>query len=291
MNPLIITYALNGLLMIAMPVGLAIFLARVWKLGWRVWWIGFATFVLSQVGHIPFNLLASRWLNQSGMVYWSPTAQLLFNAAFLGLSAGIFEEGARYLVLRFWAREARSWRNGVIFGAGHVGSEAIILGVLVLFVYIQMLILNTANPDQLAQLIPAEQIELVQTQVAAYWSSPWHLTLLGALERLFTIPCQIAMAVLVMKAVTQKRAGWLLAAVLYHAVLDASAVIGIQFLSPIQLEGAVAIFALISVLVIFKLKTPEPVSEQPASQAPQKPTIGLAPVLETPENIDETRFQ
>lgn len=113
MDVLFFTHLLNGLLMIAMPIGLAIYLTSRWNLGGRIWWIGAATFLLSQVAHIPFNWGIGKLLNQTGMVAWDPKFQLIFNAVFLGLSAGIFEEGARYLVLRWWAKDARSWRKGV----------------------------------------------------------------------------------------------------------------------------------------------------------------------------------
>jgi len=46
MDILFLAHLLNGLLMIAMPVGLAIFLTTRWKLGWRLWLIGAATFIL-----------------------------------------------------------------------------------------------------------------------------------------------------------------------------------------------------------------------------------------------------
>jgi uncharacterized membrane protein YhfC len=118
MNILIITYALNGLLMVAMPLGLAIFLTRRWKMGWGVWLIGAAAFLLSQVGHIPFNLAMGSLLDQTGLAQWPHTAQVIFNAVFLGLSAGVFEEVARYLVLRFWAKKARSWREGASSAPG-----------------------------------------------------------------------------------------------------------------------------------------------------------------------------
>ncbi len=50
-----LAHLLNGLLMVAIPVLLAIYLTCHWKMGGRVWWIGAATFIISQVGHIPFN--------------------------------------------------------------------------------------------------------------------------------------------------------------------------------------------------------------------------------------------
>lgn len=255
MNILVITYALNGLLMIAIPVGLAIFLTRRWKMGWGIWWIGAATFVLSQVGHIPFNYLAGAALNRTGMLYWPLIAQQVFNAVFLGLSAGVFEEVSRYLVLRFWAKKARSWRNGVLFGAGHGGVEAIILGLLVLVSYVSMLVAQNLD---LAALVPAEQLSLARQQVAAYWSAPWYATLLGATERLFAIACQIFMALLVMQAFTRKNIAWLFAAIGFHAILDASAVLGLQYLGPYWTEVLIAAFAVASVLLTLVLRCPEP---------------------------------
>ena len=90
MDILVVTYFLNGFLMIAMPIGLAIYLTHKFNLDWGLFGIGATTFIISQVGHIPFNWGIGQLLNQSGMVYWPPVAQAIFNATFLGLSAGIF---------------------------------------------------------------------------------------------------------------------------------------------------------------------------------------------------------
>jgi len=287
MDILFVAHLLNGLLMVAMPVALAIYLAYRWKIGGRIWWIGAATFVLSQIGHIPFNLGASKLLNQTGMVAWNPTAQLLFNAVFLGLSAGIFEEGMRYLVLRFWLKDARSWRKGVLFGAGHGGAEAIILGALTFYSFLQLATLRTAD---LSRLIPAAQLGQVQQQVQVYWSTTWYSSMLGALERLFTIPCQIAMAVMVMQVFIRKKIGWLFAAIGFHTLLDGLAVYGQRYISPISLEGVVGFFAIISVVIIILLRRPEPpVANLPGGQVPFTPQV--VELEETSENLEKTRYQ
>jgi uncharacterized membrane protein YhfC len=290
MNILVFTYALNGLLMIAMPVGLAIFLTRRWKLPGRIWWIGALTFIFSQVGHIPFNALIAPVFNQFGFIALHPTVQLLIKAAFYGLSAGLFEEGARYLILRFWLKDARSWRTGILFGAGHGGAEAIILGALVLVAYTQLLILRNATPTELAQVVSPDQIELAQAQLSTYWSAPWYTTLLGAVERLFTIPTQIAMAVMVMQAFTRKNIGWLFAAISYHALLDGIAVFGQSNLSAFALEAIVGGFAVLSLIIIFLLRQPEPVAPniEPAPVLLQAPTI--KPVDETKANLNDTKY-
>jgi uncharacterized membrane protein YhfC len=287
MDILFVAHLLNGLLMVAMPVGLAIFLTRKFHLGWRLWWIGFATFILSQVGHIPFNYGVGLLLNRTGMVYWSPTAQLLFNAAFLGISAGLFEEGARFFILRYWAKDARSWRTGVLFGAGHGGAEAIILGAITLYAFIQLAIVR--NTD-LSKLFSADQLSLAQQQVHAYWSMSWYGSMLGALERFFTIPCQIVMAVMVMQVFTRKQIRWLFLAIGYHALLDASAVLNIRYLGVYWTEVVICGFSILSVILIFLLRQPEP----PVDILPDAPASAVyipGPVDETSENLETTRYQ
>jgi uncharacterized membrane protein YhfC len=268
MNILLITYFLNGFLMIAMPVGLAIFLTRKFGLAWRLWWIGVATFVLSQVGHIPFNYGMSWLLNQTALVSWPWASQLVFNAVFLGLSAGLWEEGMRYLVLRSWARDARSWQQGVLFGAGHGGIEAILLGVIVLAGYVSMIVMQ--NTDLSA--LPADQLKATQQAVLTYWSADWPATLLGALERFFTIPVQIVMALLVLQAFTRKQIRWLFAAIGYHAVIDATAVLGQQYVTMYWLEAILGVFAAISILLIFVLRR----GENSSANGPDDPSLESA---------------
>ena len=136
MNPLSVTYFLNGFLMVVMPIGLTILLTRKFKQGWRLFWIGAATFILSQVLHIPFNALVNPVFNRFGFIALPVVFQNVILSGFLGLSAGLFEELSRWVMYRWWAKDARSWGMGLLAGTGHGGSEAIILGLLVLYGYV-----------------------------------------------------------------------------------------------------------------------------------------------------------
>jgi uncharacterized membrane protein YhfC len=287
MDILFLAHLLNGLLMIAMPVGLAIFLTARWNLGARLWMIGAATFILSQVGHIPFNALATLVLNRTPLASMTPEAALIFNAVFLGLSAGLFEELFRYGMFRWWAKDARSWRKGVLAGAGHGGAEAIILGAIVVYAFVQFAYLRNAN---LSKIVSADQLTLAQQQVSGYWSMTWYDSLLGALERLFTIPTQIALSVLVLQTFTRRQWFWVWLAVLYHAVLDASAVYLSPKLGTLPTEGVIAGFAVLSVILIFALRQPEPLEEIPPPSFPPPPTFTPQPPEVTPEKLDQTRF-
>jgi uncharacterized membrane protein YhfC len=288
MDFLFVTHLMNGVLMIAMPLGLAVFLTRRWKLGWRLWLIGAATFILSQAGHIPFLDLAGVVLNRTPLVNLSKEGQLVFNAIFLGLSAGLFEELFRYGMFRWWAKDARSWRKGVLTGAGHGGAEAVIFGGLVLYAFLQYAALRNAD---LSKLISPDQFPLVQQEVATYWSLTWYQSLTGALERFFTIPTQIAFAVLVLQTFTRKQRFWIWLAVLYHALLDAAAVLVGGTLGVYSTEAVAGVFAVTSIAIILALRSPEPVAPAGVPPAVITPRLSPKPIEETPENFEKTRYQ
>jgi uncharacterized membrane protein YhfC len=287
---------LNGLLMVGLPVALGFFLTRRFHLGWRLWWIGAAGFVLSQVGHIPFNwvvtLLFQRGILPAPSLAFSP----YFNAIFLGLSAGLWETFARWGVYRWWAEDARSWRKGVLLGAGHGGIEAIILGCLVLvnFAYLASM-RHIAGPNA---LVPAAQFDLAKAQIDAYWALPWYDTILGAVERALTIPFHIAMSVIVLQAFTRRKAYWIALAVLWHAAADGFAAVYLSRLWAGQpwgtyaVEGILAINALLAVAVIFALRQPEPVEPPPAEPEPVLPVDveHIKPRQITEEDLDKSRY-
>ena len=113
---------LNGLLMIAMPIALGIYLARRTGQRWKLYLVGAVLFVASQVQHIPFNLVVlNPILEQLGFGDGSFNASLVVGALLLGLFAGLFEEITRWLGLRYWIKEARSWSSSLMYGAGWGG--------------------------------------------------------------------------------------------------------------------------------------------------------------------------
>lgn len=285
---LTVTYALNFLLMLALPLLLGWYLARRYGLAWRLYIVGAVTWVLSQVFHIPFNAgltLAFR----NGLLPSPPEQwQLPFNAVVLGLSAGLFEESARYLVLRFSLKEARSWRKALMFGAGHGGVEAIVTGVLAGVSFINLVVIRQ-NPELLSTL-PADQLALAQQQVAEYWSAPVYMSLLGAVERLFTLPVHLALAVLVMQVFLRGQIRWLFAAILWHTLTNAIAVYVLGTHGALLTEAAVGVVALLSLGIIFALRSPEPEppSPPPGDDTPSPRPLDLKPSAET---LERSRYQ
>jgi uncharacterized membrane protein YhfC len=170
---------------------------------------------------IPFNV-GLTYLFRNGFYLRSPESwELSIQCSRPGLSAGIFEELARYAGYRWWAKDARSWSKGLLYGSGHGGMEAILVGRLFLYTFFQLFALHGQD---LSTIIPEDQLEVVQAQVAAYWSVAWYDSFLSSLERMLALPVQIGLSIIVLQVFTRKRAYWLLIAIFWHAFIDAAAV-------------------------------------------------------------------
>ena len=295
MDVLVITHFLNGLLMIALPILLGIYLINKFHLSGRFWWIGAGTFIISQVFHLPFNTyLLNPFLLEIQQTYQG-IAGLILIALLLGLSAGIFEESARYCMYRWWARDARTWRSGILAGAGHGGIEAILLGILVLISFLNMMVYRNQDLSRLNLTI--NQLQIASQQLQAYWNAPWYMTLLGAVERVFTIPFHIAASLLVLQVFTRheghQQIRWLLAAILYHAFADAAGVFVARQWGAYIAEAALGLLAVLAVIIIFAFRRAEPELPLPPSKTVvvKLPDFKPTPIEESSDNLEKTRYQ
>jgi uncharacterized membrane protein YhfC len=238
------TYAINFLGMIFLPIIAAIYLSRKFKLSWKLFLAGGITFIASQVLHIPLVLALTSTFQSWGMVAY---------AVVLGLLAGVFEETARYILFKFIRKDSKTWNEGVFIGLGHGGTEAIIFGVLAAMGFINMLVYRNMDLATVPS-IPPEQLELAKQQVAAYWSAPVYMTLLGMVERVFAICLHISLSVMVLYSIVNQKPIWFWLALLWHAIVDAAAVYLGQQISMISLEGVIGIFAVISLGIVFWIR-------------------------------------
>ncbi|HUF40138.1 MAG TPA: YhfC family glutamic-type intramembrane protease [Anaerolineales bacterium] len=258
---------LNPLLMILLGLGAGVAVARLLRDPWRLYGIGAWTFILSQVLHIPFNA----WVLQPLLEDLVPRGPvlgtgLLIYALALGLSAGVFEEPARWLAFRM-ALRSRRWHDALALGAGHGGIEAVLVGVLALYTVIQLLAVQ--GPGAAEQLSPAQLEALggAESQIAAFWAAPWYGVLLGALERLFAICFHLSASVLVLQAFRRGNLLWVALAVLWHAVFNAAAVYTAAAWGPYWAEAVLGAGALIALGIVYALREPPADASPPAAPA------------------------
>jgi uncharacterized membrane protein YhfC len=295
MDLLSVTHFLNGLLIIAMPILLGIYLTEKFHLGWKIWLIGACIFILSQIFHIPFNIyVLNPLLAKIQSAVQGPSEQLIV-AALLGLSAGVFEETARYAMYRWWIKDVRTWRNGILAGAGHGGIEAILLGILVMLAYVKLMAYRNLDLSKLN--LTLDQLAIARQQIQNYWNAPWYASLLSAVERAFSIPFHIAASAIVLQVFTRhpghQQLRWLGLAIFYHASMDASIVFIAGHWGVYAAEAVLGVMAVLDIFIIFFLRQPEPeLAPSPSSSTSYEPsTIKPTPVEETSENLENTRYQ
>lgn len=147
----------------------------------------------------------------------------------LSLSAGIFEEIARFIAMRYFMKQ-RDWQSGFLFGAGHGGIEAVlIVGVPVLSLLLSQTVIQNGD---------------------SYY--------LGGIERIFAMVLHIGLSFIILQAVVQKKFRYVVYAILIHGTVNALAGI-ISLYVPgksgiIMSEVSIAIFALLTFSYSFMLK-------------------------------------
>ena len=149
-----------------------------------------------------------------------PSTPPVWFIGFSAVLAGVFEEGVRYLFLKF-SVEDRSWEAGVAFGLGAGLIEMILIYCIPLF----RITVFGRVPPAFAQALP------------------------GAIERNLAVLVHIGAALLVMHSL---RVRWMLGvAVFYHSLLDFTApVLGYHSSFTVwQVESVIALFAAIGLIV------------------------------------------
>jgi uncharacterized membrane protein YhfC len=91
----------------------------------------------------------------------------------------------------------------------------------------------------------------LETQAAALFTLPLYETILGGVERVFTIVVHLALSLMVLRSVRRKSLLWLLLAISWHALLDAAVVVTAAHASAVVTELGVGVFALVSLLLIY----------------------------------------
>lgn len=183
------------------PVVCTVLLARRTKGIWKGFLWGALAFVISQlIIRIPilqFVLPNFVWFAVLQLYPWQ-------YGLFLGLTAGLAEETARWIAMRYFLKGKDSLQHGLAFGLGHGGIEAMLL----------------VGPNMIAGAVMAlaGQGELFPADGADI--------LVGAAERIFAMAFHVGASLLVMYGVREKKGFryWALAVAL-HTLLDAAAVI------------------------------------------------------------------
>lgn len=174
---------------IIVPVVLSIFYVHKQKGSLKVVLLGAFTFFFFQL-LIRIPLLGM--LVDVNWFYIMTVTNSLGYCAFLGITAGFFEEVGRFLVMKYMLKGFCSTKDAIGFGLGHGGIEAILfVGINAIFALF--------------------------TSVPSISDGDY---LLGGFERLCTLVIHVGLSVLVAKSVRLKKYSFLVLAICIHSLLD-----------------------------------------------------------------------
>ena len=245
---LITSFVVAALIEVLLPIALGYYFWK--KLGatWRVFFIGVAAFLVSQIIHVPLLMLRSYLYGANGAALSAlpAMAQYALDAVLVGLLAAVCEEPARYFAFKILKARGNSSRSALMLGAGHGGLESILVGVSVIGSTISLIMFQT-NPNSFAN-IGMEQLsslmQLVQT--------PWYMPLLGAFERVAAVVLHLSLSLLVWRSIHSRKIGFLFLAMLVHTLVNALTVF-LSYLgwSALAVEGVMAVVLVLSLVYIY----------------------------------------
>lgn len=122
---------------------------------------------------------------------------------FLALSAGLFEETARFLAYKLLLREKQVWKCAIAYGIGHGGIEAVLI---VGITYINNIVLSIMiNTSSFHSFMRNKVDEKMLTGIyEALVETPAGLFLAAGVERMLTIAVHIALSVLILEGIVRK---------------------------------------------------------------------------------------
>ncbi len=230
-----LSYVISIIVEISVPIILAVYLWKKYKVSWAIFFLGMILF-LSSLVRIPLNNIFTSVISNN---FRGDIAVILIGL-FASFTAGLFEEGVRVIAFGAIIKQ-RSYEKGIMYGIGHGGGgeSMIFVGMSVLISFI----VYKFFPD----ILPGAAL-LQLSNIA------WYTPLIGALERIFAIAIQISLSVLVMYAFIKRKYYFIIIAIIYHMIIDFTSVYINYKFGVLLTEILIFIFAAVSMVLIYILK-------------------------------------
>ena len=155
---------------LSMGVPIALFIAGRVKLKARIssFFIGAGTYLL-------FAMLLEQQLHVLVIQFCGLNAQSRpwLYYVYAALAAAVFEETGRLIAMKFWMKKWLDFPNALMYGIGHGGVEAILIGGLSgISNLVSMLMINSGAMQNTLAALPAESANQTVSQLSALWTTP-----------------------------------------------------------------------------------------------------------------------
>lgn len=155
----------------------------------------------------------SRFINGNTAVY------VLYGT----VTAGVFEECGRHIVLKFILKKNRTRENAVLYGIGHGGIEilAVLLPTMITYLTVAILFSQGNAEEAMAALkITEDTAAAALPSVQAAAAFDWATAAMNVLERFLAMFLHIGLTVIVFYGVRNAKKAYLPSAIVLHMAAD-----------------------------------------------------------------------
>lgn len=250
-NLKLIFMVISTIISFVLPIILVIIVIRKYKASFLSVLVGAGVFFVFQV------ILRIPLLSALGGMEWyrNLAENKVLLSLFLGLTAGLFEEVGRFIGFKILRKDKfYNYENGIAFGIGHGGIEAILLvGLTYISNIVMSITINNGLYDStIAANLPVETAELIKSELM---DTKTIMFLVGGIERIFAIIIQVALTLVVLYGIKYRKNIWVLVAILLHAVIDTPvALMSLNGISIFIIEAYVLLCAVVGLVFIIKSK-------------------------------------
>lgn len=201
-------------------------------------------FVLEQIMHIivmgvfGLNAESNEWL------YY------LYGAA----AAAVFEETGRIVAMKCFMKKRFDFPNAFMYGIGHGGIEAIVLGgISNISGLITMIMINSGVMQASLAALPADMQTQTIEGLSTLWTTPGPLFFVSGIERVSAVILQIALSLIIYKGIKSGKKSIVALAYGIHFLVDFVAVACAPRLSIWVVEALIVVMAVASFMLAHKL--------------------------------------
>ncbi len=249
----IVSLSISTVIWLVFPLIVLIVLKKKEKFSIKPVLIGAAVFIV-------FAMILERLLHMVVIGNNLITNSVLFSI-YAALTAGVFEETGRFIAFKTLLKRNTEWKNGLAYGIGHGGIEAILIGAVtgVQYLVFSYMINNGTFDAMLGAKIPASQLsqlQLIKEQLLMTQANGIALTIFGIFERFFAMGIQIALTMVVLYAVKYRKNIYLVLAIILHALMDIPAALyQMKIITNIyMIEVMIGIYFIIGLIFLIKSK-------------------------------------
>lgn len=219
---IVISLILGIIVCFAVPTAIAFLLRKRAVSPVKAFIIGALTFTVSQMCiRLPIiQVILPKYV-------WYTVLQLqqVKYGLFLGFSAGVAEEIARFIAMKYFMKNSLTMQDGIIFGVGHGGIEA-------------MLIVGTGMINTLYYMCSTGIFVGIVSQTQVFASIA---------ERVFAVTFHVGASLIVMYGIKAKKSvRYLALAIILHTILDTFSVVLANVLSLFWMEIIIAAGGLVT---------------------------------------------